>query len=609
VVAKALDEDGVVREHAVVFNEDDQRAMRMATALKNLDTGELEGLLGASAKITRYFAAVNTQWNPVFGVVNLVRDVQAALLGLSSTELKGKQKDVAKHTLSALRGIYTDVRAARKGAQPSSQWAALWDEFQSVGGQTGYRDLFRTSADRADAIQKALDPTKWMDSKLGKVFTANGALKVPMAQAQKQAGWLFDWLSDYNEAMENGVRLAAYKVGLDNGMSKERAAALAKNLTVDFNKKGQVAQQAGAMYAFFNAAIQGSARIGQVLFDMESGKPNTLRLSATGKKIVAGGLAMGSLQALMLAAAGFNDEDPPEFARERGLIIPTGGKTYITIPLPLGFHVIPNIGRVTTEFALSGFKKPVERTVGLISLFADAFNPIGNAGMSMQTLAPTALDPFVALTENKDWTGRPIARESRNPAIPGHAQANERSTAVAEFLSEAINTLSGGNKYTAGVFSPPPSQIDYLAGQITGGVGREYSKAEQTLTAAITGEALPPHKIPLVGRFVGNAKGQASEASSFYANSDKLNELETEAKGLRQDGKTAEAAELLRSRSEAYLITQANAAERQVAALRRQKAELVKSAAPRDEVRAIEERITAVMARLNRAMEALEARQ
>jgi hypothetical protein len=38
--------------------------------------------------------------------------------------------------------------------------------------------------------------------------------------------------------MENAIRLSAYKVGLDKGMSKEQAASLAKNLTTNFNKKG-----------------------------------------------------------------------------------------------------------------------------------------------------------------------------------------------------------------------------------------------------------------------------------------------------------------------------------------------------------------------------------
>lgn len=608
VVAKIKDPSGAVREHAVLFNEEDPRALRMAQALKNLDATQLNGLLGVSAKITRYFAAVNTQYNPVFGVVNLVRDVQGAMLNLTSTPLRDDKAKIARYTASALTGIYGDMRAARKGQNQTSKWAALWDEFQEVGGQTGYRDLFATSADRAEAIQNSLDPSAWMDGKLGKVFTAGGALKVPLAVAQKQAGFIFDWLSDYNGAMENGVRLAAYKAGLERGLSKQQAASIAKNLTTNFNRKGQTAQQAGAMYAFFNAAIQGTARIGQTLFDMEPGKPKTLRLSSAGKKIVYGGILLGSIQAMALAAAGFGEEDPPEFARERSLIIPTGNKTYVSIPMPLGMHIIPNIGRVATEFALSGFKDPIKRSIGMAAMFADAFNPIGNAGMSMQTLAPTALDPLVALTENKDWTGRPISKTSFNKATPGHALGRDTATAVSELLSEAINTLSGGNKYVAGVFSPTPDAIDYIWGQVTGGVGREYSKTEQTLKSIIRGESLPTYKIPLVGRFVGNAKGQASEGSAFYANVDRLNEIETEAKGLKSDGRDAEARKLIAENPESYLMTAANYAERQVQKLRRQKSELVKAGAPREQVKSVEEQITQVMARFNRASEELRER-
>jgi predicted GNAT family acetyltransferase len=609
LIAKIADASGRVREHAVLFNEEDQRAMRMAAALKNLDAAKLEGLMGVSASISRYFAAVNTQYNPVFGVVNLVRDVQGAILNLGTTPIADDRSKVAKYTLSALRGIYGDARAARKGQSPSSQWAALWDEFQEVGGQTGYRELFRTSADRADAIKKVLDPDAWADSRLGKIFTVNGTLKVPMAAARRVAGWIFDWLSDYNLAMENGVRLAAYKAALERGLSKEQAASVAKNLTVNFNRKGQIGQQAGALYAFFNASVQGTARIGQTLFDMEPGKPKTLRLSSFGKKVVGGGMMLGSIQALMLAAAGYNDEDPPEFVRERSLIIPLPGGKYMTIPMPLGFHVIPNIGRHATEFALSGFKDPHKRAVTMAAMFADTFNPIGNAGLSMQTLAPTALDPLVALTENRDYTGKPIARESSNKAMPGHALSRDTATSLAKFLSEGINTLSGGNKYVAGVFSPTPDQIDYLIGQVTGGVGRELSKVEQTGLSLARGEALPTYKVPLAGRFFGDTKQQASEGSQFYANTERLNRLETEIKGLQKDGKMAEAAELRRSSSEAYLITQANVAERQIQRLRNQKRELVKEGAPREQVRAIEEQITQVMARLNRAVESLREKQ
>lgn len=608
VVTKMADEAGNVSERAIIFNEKNERAVRMAESLKNLDAAQLEGLLGASARITRYFASVNTQYNPVFGVVNLVRDVQGAMVNLGTTELAGKQKAIAMQTPSALRGIYGDLRAVRKGGVASSSWAALWEDFQDVGGQTGYRDLFRTSEDRAKAIEQALDPSAWMDSKLGRIFTAGGALKVPLAAAQRGAKWIFDWLSDYNQAMENGVRLATYKAGIDAGLSKERAASIAKNLTVNFNRKGQVAQQAGAMYAFFNASAQGTARLGQVLFDMEPGKPKTIRLSSLGKKVVYGGMLLGSIQAMAMAAAGFGDDDPPEWARERSLIIPVGDKKYVTIPLPLGLHVIPNIGRVTTAWALSGFKDTTKRAIGLFGTFADAFNPIGNAGMSMQTLSPTALDPLVALTENRDWSGRPIARESSNKAIPGYTLARDTSSTVGKLVAEGINLLSGGTRYTAGVISPTPDQIDYLLGQVTGGVGRELNKVEQSLLGAVHGETVPIYKVPLVGRFVGNARSQASEGNAFYANVERLNELETEIKGMRKDGDAEGARQVMLKNPQAYLITQANHAEQQVQKLRKQKSELVKGGAPREQVKAIEAKITERMAALNRAVEALEAR-
>ena len=598
LVAKVKGANGEVTEQAVVFNENDPRALRMAASLKNLDAGALEGLLGASAKVTRYFSSINTQYNPVFGIVNLIRDVQGALINLADTPLAGKQAKIAVDTASALRGIYGNLRSGTK-----NQWSDLWQQFQEDGGQTGYRDLFRTSQDRAEALQRTLTPDAWADSKLGQIFTAGGALKVPMIRAKQSAGWIFDWLSDYNNAMENSVRLASYKSALDQGMSREQAASLAKNLTVNFNRKGQIGQQAGALYAFFNAAMQGTAKMGQVLLQMDGGNPKTLRLSPVGKKVVYGGMLLGATQALALAAAGFDDDDPPEFLRERSLIIPLGDKKYFSIPMPLGLHVIPGLGRHATEFALSGFAKPAKRAVDVIGMFADAFNPVGNAGLSIQTIAPTIIDPLVALKENKDFAGRPIARTSSNPAVPGFTQWKDSATAPAKWLAEAINWVSGGNDYVAGVLSPTPDQIDYLFAQVTGGVGRELSKVENTVKGVIQGEEVASYKVPLFGRFYGNARSQASEGNAFYANNRDLNELETQIKAMRKDGKFDEAIELQASRPDAYLIRQANMAERQVQRLRREKREMIESGADRELIRVKEEQITGIMARLNRAVE------
>ncbi len=609
VVAKVKEPSGEVVEKAVRFNEDNERAVRMAVALKNLDAAQLNGLLGVSAKISRYFAAINTQWNPIFGTVNLVRDFQGAILNLSTTALKNHKAEIAGHTLAALKGVYLDARAAREGKPQTSAWAKLWEDFQNEGGQTGYRDMFANSNDRAKAIESELSPTKWMDSTLGKIFTANGNLKVPMEIAQKKAAGLFGWLSDYNLAMENAVRLSAYKVGLEQGMSKQQAASLAKNLTVNFNRKGQVGQQAGAVYAFFNASMQGTARLGQTLFDMDGSDTKTIRLSATGKKIVYGGVMLGVMQALLLAAAGFDDEEPPDFVRERSLIIPTGGKSYITIPMPLGLHVLPNMGRIPTEFVLGGFKQPVKSVVKLLGLMAGAFNPIGGGASLTQMLAPTAVDPLVALAENKDWTGKPIAKTSYNKATPGHALTKDTASAPSKVLAEAINLMTGGTKYTAGVFSPTPDQIDYLWGQVTGGVGRELSKAQQAASAVVTGEDLPMHKIPLVGRFYGDADTQSAQSSKFYATINRLNEHEAEIKGLRKDRKSAELAEYMRDNPEARMFETANKVELDVQKMRRMKRELMALNAPPERIKALEERITLTMTRFNERAAAFKKRE
>ena len=116
------------------------------------------------------------------------------------------------------------------------------------------------------------------------------------------------------------------------------------------------------------------------------------------------------MQAL-LAAAGFDDDEPPEFVRERNLVMPIGDGKYLTLAMPLGFHVLPGIGRIATEFVLSGGKDPAKKAASFVSMFAEAFNPVGNSGFSLQTITPSVVDPFAALAENKDFTGKEIYRK------------------------------------------------------------------------------------------------------------------------------------------------------------------------------------------------------
>ena len=559
----------------VFFNPNDPRAERMVKSLKNLDADQLGGILGPISTVTRWMAAVNTQYNPIFGAYNFLRDVQGAALQLSDTPLAKDRKAVVGGTMPALKGIYAALRAERDGTKATGPWADLWTEFQEQGGQTGFRDQFSRSQERAEALQKELNMIKE-----GKLKSAGRAT--------------FNWLSDYNDSMENAVRLSAYKAALDKGIGKDEAASIAKNLTVNFNRKGQIGVQAGALYAFFNAAMQGTTRLVQTL------------KGPAGKKIIAGGFLLGSMQAVLLAAAGFDEEEPPEFVRERNLILPIGGDKYIAFPMPLGYHVIPSTSRILTEWALSGFKNTPERIASLTGMYLEAFNPIGNAGWSAQTLAPTFADPIVALTENKDWTGKPIARKdfSNLDPTPGYTRAKDTASLFSTQIAKFLNYASGGTQFKPGVLSPTPDQIDYLIGQGTGGLGREALKVEQTISKTISGEELPSYKIPLVGRFYGETKSSAAESGRFYKNLTKLNEHENEIKGRRESKQPI--AEYIAENPEARLAPMGRKIYTEIQNLKKRKAGLVERGAPRESVQAVEKMITRKMQILNERVAKLE---
>jgi len=588
----------------VIFNERDERAMRLAGSLKNLDADDISHLLGEVSRWTRYFASVNTQYNPVFGVINLIRDTVTGLLNLKSTPLDGKQAQLLGNVWQALPAIYKAVRTDRKGGTPTGAWADLWEEFQEVGGKTGYRDMFKNSHEQREALQMALDPTWWQSRWWGKALTVGGVLSVPEQLFVDKIGKpVFQWLSDYNTMMENGIRLSAYKLALDQGMSKQRAASLAKNLTVNFNKKGQIARQAGALYAFFNASVQGTARMAETLH--HGAKPGEL-LGAAGKQIVYGGMLLGAMQAMLLMMAGYDDDEPPEFVRDRNIIIPAGGGKYLTVPLPLGFHVLPAIGRIGTEFVLGGFKKPGKHVAHVFDVLADSFNPIGNAGLSMQTLAPTVLDPAAALAENKDWTGKPIYRENMSgiDQKPGHARTKDTATGLSKGLAYLINAASGGTEFKPGLLSPTPDQIDYLIGQITGGVGRETSKAFQTGSAVFTGEDLPTYKIPLAGRFFGDTKGQSAVSGRFYENLKEMNEHQAEFIGLSKSNRSKEAQEYAKENPEAMMFREGDRLQRYVSKLRDQKRMTIAKGEPPEKIKAIDDQITKTMRDFNQRVDA-----
>ena len=512
-------------DRVILFNEGDERAMRLAENLKNLDGLTSLDLAGSViGKATRFMASMATQYNPAFGFVNLVRDTQGALVNLSSTELAGKQVAVLADVPSAIKGIARDIRGGAR-----TPWSDLYQQFQDDGGQTGYKEMWRTADDRAKAIQKELDQL----AKAGKLTPGKAAHAV------------LDLLDGFNTTLENAVRLSAYKQGMDQGMSRPAAAKLARELTVDFNRKGRAAREISPLYAFFNAALQGTARTVQTL------------KGPAGAKIIAGGLGLGVLQAFMLATAGYDDEDVPEFVKSRALVIPMypfNAKKYISIPLPLGLHVLPNTGRVLAELSMSKGKDIGKKSFDALGEIAGSFNPLGGGNIFtthglLTTMAPTVVDPLIDLATNTNFAGNKISRETfAGDKRPGYMLGKEGTARMATGqvytgIAQGINwVMSGGDNMKRGVgdISPTPEQVRYIIGTIGGGLYREVEKTLNVAQAMANDEPVKSSQIPLGGRFYGEVDEAQVNKSKFFKAMDKISDVKSQMK-VAENARDAEA--------------------------------------------------------------------
>jgi hypothetical protein len=577
------------KDRFIFFNPQNPRAMAMVTALKDMDVQALEGAVASVANVTRFFAAVNTQYNLVFGLFNFARDLQGSMFNLTTTPIADKKAEVAKGSMKALPEIYKALRERNAGKTPSDTKDGSWYDFISHGGKVGYRDQFA----------KVKESTTLVDREFA---------KLDRGSAKRRAYALLNWVSNVNDVLENAVRLSSYRVALDKYKSeakgkisdaqleemKANAAEIAKNITVNFNTKGNATGMIGALYAFTNASIRGTARL------IETVDPRTSR----GRKIMGALVTLGAVQAVALAMAGFDDDEPSEFIKQKNLVIPLNflgieGKKYFMIPMPYGLNVFPNLGRLMVEGSMSiskgrGVKDQVANTIGM--LFT-AFNPIGG-GAGALAFSPTALDPAIAIIQNRDAFDRPITRENRSTKpTPGYLRSRDQSASVSQFIAEFLNTITGGTSYTKGLVSPTADQINYLAEQVGGGVYREGSRFVKYAADKATGEQTPDYRVPLAGKIVGDLDSPAAISQKFYSNVIRMSEHEDEIKG--RQSKRESPTQYMKDNPEAFLWRQTNTLENELSKINRRRRELIAKDAPKDQIKKLEDQRTRMMKQFN----------
>jgi len=574
----------------IIFNEDSTDAMAMVRNLKNLDTAQLSGVFKVTNVFSRWVVGTSTQYNPMFAPINFLRDIQSSAINMASTGVPNwtaadsamlmgnawkNSRSILRHLNAKHNAKHSNTLAADVVAQPGTpEW---WmEKAKAAGGLTGLRESMSNFEDAmrqvnnlfGDAHNETDDPRIRKDAlyKAGERLVAiqdktaqflEGDVKNKVAKLASRLPVMVDHL---NSAFEMGTRVAAFKAsyekyiaaGLSDKEATAKAAVVSKNVSVNFNRKGNISSQLGALFPFFNAAVQGSARLAELLFekkgvyDAEKGYSERTGLTKAGKVVLGALPALGALQGLLLAAAGYEDDQPPEHVKARNFVIPTGGGDYVTIPMPLGLNAVFNMGRHGVEAMLHP-QNAWQHAADAIMDIPSAFNPLGGTPNLLLNMTPAAGDIPVALLQNRDAFDRPIYKEDRDPRrpTPGWTRSKDTTSGFGTTVAKTLNNLTGGSEYRPGLINWTGDQIDYVFGQLGGGVARETGKLIQYGSSPAPDENRPWYKVPLLGKFAGSTTDTSAVRNQLYGISAELNTLNAEVEGLREDRKVAEARQVI----------------------------------------------------------------
>jgi Large polyvalent protein associated domain 38 len=446
----------------------------LARAMKNLDAESGGAVVQGIGKATRLIAGLSTRWNPMFGPVNVSRDVLGAGANITSEEGAG----AAAKALSPAR-----IGWAMKQLSAKGPWAS---RYEASGAPVSFLDFGPDAKARA----------KQMIAEIDALRSPNAPWTMTRRYASNVARAV-DWV---NGIGENATRLAAFRHAVEDlGMSDERAASYAKNITTNFERHGN-AQWLNALFAFSNAGIQGSTRVAQAL-------------STKGGRKLAGALLVGAVaQALLNRSIGGDDDDGipfydkiPAWVKRSHAIVMLPGGDYLKIPLPFVWGWFHSSGAALGD-VMSGAISPARAAMETLVSAVDQVNPLGGGGEPIETLTPTILDPLVQIAAEKDWTGRKLYPTAYgDPALtPDSERVWDDTNPVLVEITRALNAIGGGSRAkSSGALDISPITLQHLWRSYTGGLGGEAARTTGTVGKWISGEETTTADYPLVRRYFG----------------------------------------------------------------------------------------------------------
>lgn len=471
----------------------------LAEQIKKLGETDLGPIMEALNKATSLLGRMFTQYNPAFVPINHFRDLMA--VSINSLAVPGMNSGkVIAGTYQSYPAIWSYL--FKDGSHPG---VAEYQEFLNEGATIGGLGL-RTLGEMQKAIQRRgvrLDEnqTSARDRMLGQLEN------------------LAQWVSNLNEVVENATRFSVYRnakqVFLDQGMkpadARQKAAVLAREISVDFNKRGERSRALNSFYVFFNASVQGM----QSFYRFAIKSPHRQRVI----QALFGLMAMGVMTRLFNQVAGGWDD---ELGEERALAIGARadnavpillgrGENAITIPLPFIYNLPFALGYRATDAMLTG--KVGENLGEFLKAILQSSSPLGEPkesstpiGAMVKTFTPSLLTPIAEITDNTNRYGKPIAptpsQWDKSPPPDSTLYWNTASEA-GKWIAEMLNRASGGDEIKPGAISISPEWIDHLTAYYTGGVGRTLVQGMDLLAKGRDPlEDVTPSDIPVLSRIV-----------------------------------------------------------------------------------------------------------
>lgn len=242
---------------------------------------------------------------------------------------------------------------------------------------------------------------------------------------------------------------------------------------MNFNRKGEAGTLLNSLYLFYNAGVQGTARM------MRAVNTRSGRRAALG--VVAFGALMGTLNSLL------SDEDDDgelyydklsdwERANNFILMLPGTDGRYIKFPLPYGYNVLYAFGNHAASLG-RGKQDVGDFTGNVLASAINSFNPLGG-DLSFRTLVPEVGKPAHDIVYNQDFMGRQI-RPTRFPSDyrPDSELYYPNVNPVMKAAADALNRITGGDEVRPGAVSLYPDNIDYFFDWLTGSAGRFVKEA------------------------------------------------------------------------------------------------------------------------------------